>query len=205
MRVGIIDYGVGNITSVAGALEKLDVEPVISSDPKVLSATDKLILPGVGAFGDGMRLLNERGLPDPLGEIVLEDKKPILGICLGAQLIAFASPEFGETKGLGWINAEVVPISPDDSSLRVPHVGWNDYHKVADSVLHEGLEETPLFYFVHSYHVVPLDTAVVIGQCDYGGRLLAALQQDNIYAAQFHPEKSQRQGLRFLENFLKNA
>lgn len=200
--IGIIDYGLGNLASVAGAVERVGFEPVITSDPETLAHADKLILPGVGAFGDGMANLREHGLDKSLNGMVIDGGKPILGICLGFQLMARSSDEFGHHKGLGWIDADVVALTPPDG-LRVPHVGWNDLVPTAGHALWDGLDPAPLVYFVHSHHMVCDDVATVAATTDYGGDIIAAVAKDHIWATQFHPEKSQRAGLRILENFLK--
>lgn len=203
MTVAIVDYGVGNLASVAAAVEKVGYSATITNDPALIKTARKLILPGVGAFGDGMKLLRERGLVEPLNTAVLSLKTPILGICLGFQLIAKKSEEFGEHQGLGWIDAEVVRLTPNDASLRVPHVGWNELYQTKPSPLFDGIEDGTLFYYVHSYQLRPSTDDMVVGECDYGGRFVAAVQQDNIFAVQFHPEKSQLGGLALLNNFLK--
>jgi glutamine amidotransferase len=205
VRIGIVDYGLGNLTSVAGAIKRLEHTPFISADAGELSQADRLILPGVGAFGDGMNKLRERNLVDPLAEIVLEDKMPILGICLGSQLLTQKSEEFGDHVGLGWIDAEVKRFTPDDDELRVPHVGWNDFHRTAESVLFDGLPDTPLVYFVHSYYIATDEPDLVIGECEYGIKFVAAMERENIFATQFHPEKSQANGLAMLRNFIEKA
>lgn len=203
MVVAIVDYGVGNLASVAAAVEKVGFSANVTSDPIAIKSADKLILPGVGAYGDGMKHLQERGLVEPLTAAVMELKTPILGICLGFQLIANSSEEFGEHQGLGWIDAEVVNLKPNDESLRVPHVGWNELYQTKPSPLFEGIEDETLFYYVHSFQLKPKSDDIVIGTCDYGGKFVAAVQQDNIYAVQFHPEKSQLGGLALVKNFLK--
>ena len=204
MRIAIVDYGLGNLRSVAGAVERLDHEPVITSDVEELGRADKLILPGVGAFGDGMRNLRDRGLVEPLTELVVERRRPTLGLCLGAQLLARESEEFGNHEGLGWIDATVRKIEPRNG-LRVPHVGWNDLHRTGDSVLFEGLREEPLFYYVHSFHIVADDPGLVRGETEYGERMTAVIEQENVFGVQFHPEKSQLDGLTLLGNFLERA
>lgn len=200
--VGIVDYGLGNLRSVAGAVERLDHQSIVSSDAAELERADKLILPGVGAFGDGMRNLRQRGLVDVLDRLVVEKHRPILGICLGAQLMARRSEEFGEHEGLGWIEATVRRIVPPDPSFRVPHVGWNELHQTGESVLFENVPDRALFYFVHSFHLDDIDPALVRGVCEYGLRMTAVFERGNVYGTQFHPEKSQREGLELLANFL---
>lgn len=206
LRIGIVDYGLGNLASVAGAVRKLGHEPTISAEPATLAATDKLILPGVGAFGDGMENLRRRGLVDLLNRLVHSERKPILGICLGAQLMASESEEFGAHKGLGWIPTPVRRLGRNSPDLAVPHVGWNDFTLKRRSILFEGVPEDALFYYVHSYAAVPEPGAAwLVGDCDYGGRFVAAFELANIYGTQFHPEKSQRHGLAVLGNFLDRA
>jgi len=200
--IGVIDYGLGNLASVVGAVERLGHEVAVSSNPDELRQADKLILPGVGAFGDGMQNLRSRGLIEPLNNMVLGERMPILGICLGSQLVSRESEEFGHHEGLGWIAASVRRIMPDNPALRVPHVGWNELFQTRDSVLFEGIPNGSLFYYVHSYRLVAESADVVAGECDYGGRFPAAIQSGNIYATQFHPEKSQQHGLNLLKNFL---
>lgn len=202
MRVGIIDYGLGNLKSVAGAVEKVGYEAVITNEKKDLEKVGKLILPGVGAFGDGMKNLRQLGLVDLLNGLVLREKKPILGICLGAQLLSRESDEFGRHQGLGWIDASVQRIESNGTGLRVPHVGWNDLLPVKNSVLLEDIPQGALFYYVHSYHIVCATRDIVVAECEYGVKIAAILQKENIYATQFHPEKSQLYGLRLLKNFL---
>lgn len=202
--VGIIDSGLGNFRSVAGAVSKVGYTSVISDDPDILRRANRLILPGVGAFGDGMRNLQARNLVGVLQELVIDQGKPILGICLGLQLFAREGEEFGRTKGLGWIDASVKRLDPD-GGLRVPHVGWNDLTHVREWVLYADIPEDALFYYTHSFFISVDEPAVVTGTCDYGGKFVASFQKGNIYATQFHPEKSQRHGLQLLENFLSRT
>lgn len=203
--IGIIDYGLGNVRSVAGAVRRLGFDPVITADIDRLFDAEKLILPGVGAFGDGMRQLAARRLIDPLSRMVMEDGKPILGICLGAQLLTRDSDEFGHHEGLGWIDAEVRRLSPDDPALRIPHVGWNEMAQDRPCLLFDEVPSDALFYYVHSHGIRARDPAVVAGTCDYGGRFVAALSAGAVYGTQFHPEKSQRHGLTVLGNFLRRG
>lgn len=190
---------------MAGAVQRLGHAPFISSSAAELADAERLILPGVGAFRDGMNNLRDRNLVEPLTEIVMEDKKPILGICLGSQLLTRESEEFGNHVGLGWIDAQVKRFSFDDRELRIPHVGWNDLHRTADSILYDGLPGTPMVYYVHSYYIAANEPDIVIGECEYGLRFVAAMARDNIYATQFHPEKSQADGLALLKNFIEKA
>lgn len=201
MTVGVVDYGLGNLRSVAGAVERLGQEVVVTSDVGELERAERLILPGVGAFGDGMANLRRLGLVEPLTSLV-EQGKPMLGICLGAQLMAEGSDEFGTHEGLGWIPGVVRRIRPIDPSLRVPHVGWNLVRKTGESTLLAGIDEGAYFYFVHSYHLVCADRSLVKGECDYAEGIAAVIERGNVFGTQFHPEKSQLSGLTLLGNFL---
>jgi glutamine amidotransferase len=203
--IGIIDYGLGNLASVAGAVEKLGFEPAVSADPDVLGRAEKLILPGVGAFGNGMKNLVDRGLATPLAHFVLEERRPILGICLGFQLFAEEGEEFGHHRGLGWIPARVRRLTPPDPRLRIPHVGWNGLQRRRDSLLLNELGDGCVFYYLHSYVLDSREPDCIVGTCDYGETFVAAIQYGNIYGTQFHPEKSQRAGLKLLANFLECA
>jgi glutamine amidotransferase len=181
--------------------------PKISSSIDELEKAKKLILPGVGAFADGMKNLKQLGLVDALNRWVLKEKKPILGICLGCQLMAKESYEFGQHLGLGWIDASVVFLEPNDASLRVPHVGWDDAVQIKDkkSILFQGIPRDSLFYYTHSFKIICNQKEDVVAECDYGGVFAAGITHDNIYGTQFHPEKSQLQGLNLLKNFLEKA
>ncbi|MDB5098490.1 MAG: hisH [Cyanobacteria bacterium RYN_339] len=199
--VAIVDYGMGNVDSVARAIERCGGDPVITHDPADFARASHIVLPGVGSFGLGMRNLRERGLDAVLREQVVDQRVPFLGICLGMQLLATRGLEGGETSGLGWVEGEVVRLSPSDAALRVPHVGWNE-------VRHDGLapfEDLPSgkdFYFVHSYHFACLHAADVAATTSYGGDVVAAVRHRNILGVQFHPEKSQKVGFQLLRNFL---
>lgn len=198
----IVDYGMGNLRSVANALEAVGAAPEISDVPLVVRRAPALVLPGVGAFGDGMESLRSRGLADALGDAHRRGT-PILGLCLGMQLLASSSTEYGEHQGLGWLPGRVVPIEPDGRPLRVPHVGWNAVRFPSDSRLFAGLGEEQDFYFVHSYVLVPEDPAAVAGICEYGTPFAAAVESAMLFGTQFHPEKSQRAGLAVLRNFVE--
>lgn len=201
--VGIVDYGMGNLLSVLHALEMAGAEARICREPEELLRAERLVLPGVGAFGDCMRNLTERGLEEALREAVLKRGRPILGICLGMQAMAQRGFEGGEHAGLGWFAADVVRLQPQDPTLRVPHVGWNDVSFRGESPLFRGLPDGPDFYFVHSYAMQCRQQGDVAATCDYGGAFTCAVRKDNIFATQFHPEKSQDYGLKVLENFLR--
>jgi glutamine amidotransferase len=201
----IIDYGLGNLFSVKGAIEKLGFKAKISSNIKDFEKADKLILPGVGAFSDGMKNLKELGLIEPLTKLVMEKNKPILGICLGCQLMGKDSYEFGHHKGLGWIDGSVIKFELNDKELRIPHVGWDELIQCKDSILFKDIPQNALFYYTHSFHIRCNNKDDVIGECDYGGLFTSAFQHKNIYGTQFHPEKSQLHGLNLLKNFLEKG
>ncbi len=203
--VAIIDYGLGNLRSVAGAVEKLGYVPIISNKNEDLKNASKLILPGVGAFGEGMKNLQSLGLIESLNYLVMQQKKPILGICLGAQLFAKESYEFGHHKGLGWIDASVTKLDVSGTNLKLPHIGWNELIQTKKSILLNEIPNNALFYYIHSFHIKPTENSLVVGECLYGDRFVSVLQKDNIYATQFHPEKSQIFGLQLLKNFLEKG
>jgi len=200
----IIDYGLGNLRSVAGAVKRVGFDVCISNKWDDLKTAESLILPGVGAFGDGMRNLRDLGLVEMLNELVMKEKKAILGICLGSQLMAKESFEFGHHEGLGWIDASVVRIDAQDG-LRIPHVGWNHLWQTKKDNIFKNIPQGALFYYVHSFYVQPREKDIVIGECEYGIRFPVAFRKDNICGTQFHPEKSQLCGLELLKNFLKKA
>lgn len=203
----VVDYDMGNLHSIAKALEYVGGEVAVSSDPRDLIAAEKIVLPGVGAFPDGMaHLLRDKRLYDALLGQVKRKKKPILGICLGMQLLASTSEEFRVSGGLGWIEGDVKRFDVDHQlGLRVPHVGWNNVRIIKSHPLLAGIPDQTDFYFVHSYHFISrqMDDRDIVGTCDYGGPFTAIIGRDNIFATQFHPEKSQRYGLTLLENFIR--
>jgi imidazole glycerol-phosphate synthase subunit HisH len=201
--VAIIDYGLGNLRSVANAFASLDSVVEIVSTPASLTAASHIVLPGVGAFGDGIANLRRGGWTEALEQEVRVRRKPILGICLGMQLLAKVGTEHGSWRGLGWIDATVTRLAPADQTLRLPHIGWNDVQVVGQPRLLTGLGDSPCFYFVHSYAVVPEDRGVVSGLCDYGASFAASIESGNIFGVQFHPEKSHKAGLLLLKNFLE--
>jgi glutamine amidotransferase len=199
-KISIIDYGMGNFQSVRNALELLGCEVRVSADPAALSSADALILPGVGAFGEAMNNLQQLKLVEPLRYAVLIERKPLLGICLGMQLLADSSVERGYYPGLGLIPGQVRKI-PVSSGFRLPHIGWNDVAVRTSNPLFRDLPDRCAFYFVHSYRF-ECDSAYIAGIADYGSDITAAVQRENIFGVQFHPERSQRKGLRLLGNFV---
>jgi len=202
----IIDYGMGNVRSVKNALEFLGFEAIISRKEGDIRNAEKLLLPGVGAFRDGMNNLKKFKLIELLSDEVLNKKKPLIGICLGMQLLAKSSEEGGQHEGLGFIDADVKLFRPDPKDIKVPHIGWNNINIVKEDVILKDIPDGSDFYFVHSYHVMPNENEdITTSYCDYGERFVSTLNKGNIYAAQFHPEKSQDKGLKILENFGENA
>lgn len=197
----IIDYGMGNLRSIYKALKRLEIEAKISANVHDIEAADRLILPGVGHFGRGMQNLRDMGLLEVLTRKVIEEKTPILGICLGMQLFCKSSEE-GASEGLGWLNAKTVRFDVQDKSqYKVPHVGWNSLAFRKEQPLFSGLQNQDLFYFVHSYHLVCHEDENVLSSTTYDYPFVSAVQKDNIFGTQFHPEKSRRIGLRILRNF----
>jgi glutamine amidotransferase len=200
--IGIVDHGMGNLLSVYHAVDMAGGEPRICARPEELSDVERILLPGVGSFAQCVMNLRERGFVEALEENVVRKGKPFFGICLGMQVLARRGFEGGEHAGLGWFEGEVVVLKPSDPTLRVPQIGWNTVHYLKESPLFKGLPAEPDFYFVHSYAMRPQEDSVVDGTCEYGGTITVAVRRDNIFASQFHPEKSQEFGLRVLENFL---
>jgi glutamine amidotransferase len=193
----------GNLRSVQKAFEKVGCDAVITNNHEIIKNASKIVLPGVGAFKDGMKNLEELGLIDILNEEVLKSKKPFLGICLGMQLVAKKSHENGETNGLGWVDAEVVKFdfTDYDKKLKIPHVGWNNVSYKNNNLLFDGIANNSDFYFVHSYYF-KTNEDIVTSTTDYGFDFVSSVNKNNIYACQFHPEKSQTAGLKLIENFV---
>lgn len=201
-KVAIIDYGLCNLDSVRRAVEECGGDPFITDQPEALEAANRLILPGVGAFPDAMRNLQQHGLVEAMAEQVLGKGIPFLGVCLGMQLMASTGWEVAETPGLGWIEGDVRRLEPADGA-RVPHIGWNEVELASDSPLFTGVPPKSDFYFVHSFSVRPRHEAEIVGRTPYGGGyIVSAVQRGLIFGVQFHPEKSQRLGFRVLKNFL---
>lgn len=198
----IIDCGIGNHQSVWNALKLIGHSAEISSDPKVIAGASHLIFPGVGSFAAGMQGMHERNLGPLLTKAVLQKKKPILGICLGMQLFATEGHEHSKHVGLGWISGTVELIDTKTSGLPLPHIGWNDVSITQDHAITKGFTGKPIFYFVHSYHLIPTDPKVIMGVADYGTPVTAIIAKANIVGVQFHPEKSHEDGLQIFRNFL---
>lgn len=198
--ISIIDYDAGNIKSVEKAMAHLGEEAVITRDRDIILSSDKVILPGVGAFGDAMAKLHEYNLINVIYDAV--DKKiPFLGICLGLQLMFESSEESKGVTGLGLLPGEIVRI-PDKEGLKVPHMGWNNIKVREDSRLFAGLPDNPYVYFVHSYYLKAREEAIVAATTEYSVKIHAAVEKDNLFACQFHPEKSSEVGLKILKNFV---
>lgn len=202
----IVDYGMGNLRSIANMLSKVGAEAKVSSDPAEVLRADKLILPGVGAFDAGMEAMEARGLRQALDQRVLAEGAPVLGVCLGMQLLTRRSQE-GQLPGLGWVAAETVRFDfsglPAEArrELKVPHMGWNLARPARPHPLLAGLEDEARFYFVHSYYVKPDDGSLALTLTEHGHDFASALAQGNVMGTQFHPEKSHRFGMRLLANF----
>jgi imidazole glycerol-phosphate synthase subunit HisH len=203
MQVVIVDYGMGNLGSIFRAVSECGSCSVkISGNPDCIASADKLILPGVGAFGEGMKNLRESGLDALISHMVTKEQMPLLGICLGMQLLATWGNEGGRIPGLGIISGEVsrlVPRLPED---RIPHIGWNDVRFVRNDVIFREIEQNADFYFVHSYHLVPELTEDILGITQYCSSFVAAVNHGSAWGVQFHPEKSSILGFRVLKNFL---
>lgn len=211
MRVAIVDYGSGNLRSAAKAFERVVAEAglgakvTVTADADVVARADRIVLPGVGAFADCKAgLLALPGMVEAMSEQVLERGRPFLGICVGMQLLATTGKEHGIHAGLDWIPGEVLPITPSDAALKVPHMGWNELAFVPGShPLLADLPENPHAYFVHSYRFACAEPRHSLARVDYGGPITAVVGKDSIVGTQFHPEKSQATGLKVIENFLR--
>jgi glutamine amidotransferase len=199
--IAIVDACSGNLRSVERALERAGGRPVVTRDPDVVRKADKIVVPGQGAFGVFMRGLVERDLGGALREAIASGR-PYLGICLGLQVL-FESSEESEGDGLGVLAGRVVRLRPASPALKVPHMGWNSVRRLRPEPLLDGIPDDAHVYFVHSYHAVPEDRALVALEADHGGPITAAIRKDHLFACQFHPEKSQEVGLRILRNFVE--
>lgn len=209
-RLAIIDYGSGNVRSVQRALEaaanhhEIRLDVVLTDDPDRIRQADRIVLPGVGHFADCAEgLANRQGVTEALNETVFRSRRPFLGICVGMQLMADIGREDGETRGLGWIPGAVEKITPSDPLLPVPHMGWNVLTDIRPHALFNGFKPDPHMYFVHSYALKAEMRDHIAARCNYGGKFVAAVARDNLFGAQFHPEKSQQAGQLLLANFLR--
>ncbi len=213
MTVAIVDYGSGNLRSAAKAFERaameagLRLDVLVTADPAAVAAAERVVLPGVGAFGDCRRGLDAiPGLTAALREAVRDKGRPFLGICVGMQLMATRGLEYGEHAGLDWIAGEVAALAPADPALKIPHMGWNELQRTAAGARHPvlaGLSDGRHAYFVHSYAMRCAHAGDVLAEVDYGGRVTAIIGRDNLIGTQFHPEKSQAVGLALIRNFLQ--
>lgn len=198
--IAIIDYDAGNIKSVEKALQFLGEEVTVTADARTILSAEKVILPGVGAFGDAMEKLNRSGMAEVIREAV-QKQIPLLGICLGLQLLFEDSEESPGVKGLGILKGSILRI-PEKDGLKVPHIGWNSLHFPRQARLFAGLEQNAYVYFVHSYYLKAKESRIVTAQTQYGTLIHAAVEKENVYACQFHPEKSSETGLIILKNFV---
>lgn len=201
--IGIIHCGIGNLSSVTSAIDHLGGDPLIVNDPAQLPECERIILPGVGSFAHAMEALIGAGFVEALQDEVIGKKKPTLGICLGMQLMAARGTEGGGCAGLGWFACSVEKIRVEKLSERIPHVGWNQIESVRPHALMRGIPPVADFYFVHSYTMRPNNPDALIASCDYGDGVAAIVGRDNIFATQFHPEKSADHGLALYRNFLR--
>ena len=206
MNVTIVDYNSGNISSVINsfnevAKDKVNIE--VTSNLDSIKTSDKVVLPGQGSFKSCIDRLNSiDGLIDTLKEFVIENKKPILGICVGLQMFADIGYEETETKGLGWISGKVSKIDNQGGKFKLPHIGWNEINIMKESKIFKGIENNSHMYFVHSYEFLPEDKSVILATTDYSSNVVCAVEKQNIFGTQFHPEKSDKIGLRIIENFI---
>lgn len=205
MNVGIVNYGMGNLASVSRALETIGFDPFIANHPDELRSAARIVLPGVGAFAEGMDRLNEGGWTGEIRRLVIDEKRPLLGICLGMQFLAERGSEGGEREGLSLIEGEIRHLAELGCEERVPHVGWNEMHISREDPLFETLPEGTDYYFVHSYAFCVADPSTLLGTVRYGCDAAAVVRKDNIWGTQFHPEKSSKAGLQLLRNFVERS
>lgn len=200
--IAIINYGLGNVAAISNVYQRLGLFAVVANKSEDLAGASHLILPGVGAFDHAMELLNQSGMREELDKLVIHDRIPVLGICVGMQMMAKRSDE-GSQQGLGWVPGEVVRLRgpSDGNSLMLPHMGWNDVFPRPEQSLFVGLEVGAKFYFLHSFAFSCANDDQIAAEADYGGRFTCAVHTDNVFGVQFHPEKSHQSGVRLLENF----
>ena len=206
MKVTIVDYSSGNISSVVNSFKEVGQNKAkieVTSDLEKIKASDKIVLPGQGSFKSCVDALNKiRGLNDALNEFVLVNKKPLLGICVGLQMFADVGYEETETKGLGWISGKVSKIDNQNGKYKLPHIGWNQINILKDSKIFKQVENNSHMYFVHSYEFVPTDKTVISATTDYSTKVVCSVEKENLFGTQFHPEKSDKTGLKIINNFI---
>jgi glutamine amidotransferase len=207
MKVTIVDYNSGNISSVINSFKEVARDSVsieLTSDLNKIKSSDKVVLPGQGSFKSCVDALNKiNGLTDTLNEFAINNKKPLLGICVGLQMFADIGYEETETKGLGWISGKVSKIDNQNGKYKLPHIGWNQINIVKDSRIFKDIENNSHMYFVHSYEFIPKNKDVVRATTDYSSNIVCSVEKENIFGTQFHPEKSDKLGLKIIENFIK--
>jgi len=207
MKVTIVDYNSGNISSVINSFKEVAKDKVnieVTSDLIKIKSSDKLVLPGQGSFKSCVEALNNiDGLTDTLNEFTLIQKKPLLGICVGLQMFADIGYEESETKGLGWISGKVSKIDNQGGKFKLPHIGWNQLNVVKDSKIFRDIKNNSHMYFVHSYEFIPEDKDVISATTDYSSNIVCSVEKENIFGTQFHPEKSDKMGLKIIDNFIK--
>ena len=206
MNVTIVDYNSGNISSVINSFNevaKSKVKLEVTSDLNKIKSSDKVVLPGQGSFKSCVDALNNiKGLVDTLNEFVIKNKKPLLGICVGLQMFADIGHEETETKGLGWISGKVSKIDNQNGKYKLPHIGWNQINILKDSKIFKNIENNSHMYFVHSYEFMPKDKNVISATTDYSSNIVCSVEKENIFGTQFHPEKSDKTGLKIIDNFI---
>jgi imidazole glycerol-phosphate synthase subunit HisH len=206
MNVTIVDYNSGNISSVTNSFEEVAKDKVkieVTSDLNKIKSSDKLVLPGQGSFKSCVDALNSiNGLVDTLNEFAIHEKKPLLGICVGLQMFADIGYEETKTKGLGWISGKVLKIDNQNGKYKLPHIGWNQINILKESKIFKDIDNNPHMYFVHSYEFIPEDTSVISSTTDYSSNIVCSVEKENIFGTQFHPEKSDKIGLKMIDNFI---
>ena len=206
MKVTIVDYNSGNISSVINSFKEVAKDKVnieVTSDLNQIKSGDKVVLPGQGSFKSCVEALNKiNGLTDTLNEFAITNKKPLLGICVGLQMFADIGYEETETKGLGWISGKVSKIDNQNGKYKLPHIGWNQINIVKESKIFKDIENNSHMYFVHSYEFIPEDKSVITATIDYSTNIVCAVEKDNVFGTQFHPEKSDKTGLKIINNFI---
>lgn len=205
MSILVVDYGLCNLDSVLRAIQECGGDAYVSDDPAQASVAERIVLPGVGSFHEGARALKERGWDDVLRKEVLENSIPLLGICLGMQLLATRGFEGGESNGLGLVPGDIVKMESGEDAIRIPHVGWNEVRQRRESTLFEGISDDKDFYFVHSYQFLPESESDVLATTPYGDSVVSVVGRGSVWGTQFHPEKSLRIGARLLKNFLERC